>query len=322
MDDFFDRKELIILKITVLDAKTLGDDLELSQISSLGDTAVYDTTDIGEVSERVSDSDVIVVNKIKLGEHNLSGAEKLKLICVTATGYDNIDIEYCKARNIAVCNVVGYSTQSVAQVTLAMVLSLYTHIEEYKAYTADGLYTKNKVQNHLKPVFHEIYGKTWGIIGYGNIGKQVARTAEAIGCQVLPYSRSLGMDIDDILKKSDIVSVHLPLNEDTKGLLDRKRIALMKKDAIFINVARGAVADELALTEAIENGSIAGLGVDVYSTEPFDEKHPYNRIKSMPNVCLTPHMAWGAYEARMRCIGEIAENIKVFFNGGMHNRIV
>ena len=310
------------MKITVLDAKTLGSDIDLSVFDEIGETTVYTSTDINEVEERVSECDVIVVNKIKLGEHNLAKADHLKLICVTATGYDNIDLEYCKSRNIAVCNVVGYSTQCVAQVTLSMVLYLYTHLGEYRKYVNDGLYTKNKVQNHLEPVFHELYGKTWAVIGYGNIGKQVARVAEAMGCRVLAYSRSLGTDLDEILKQADIVSVHLPLNDGTRGLISRERIALMKDNAVFVNVARGAVADEEALAEAIEVGKLGGLGIDVYSTEPFDENHCYNRIKYLPNVCLTPHMAWGAYEARVRCVDEICENIRVFFDGGERNRVV
>lgn len=310
------------MKITVLDAKTLGSDIDLSVFDEIGETTVYTSTDINEVEERVRECDVIVVNKIKLGEHNLAKADHLKLICVTATGYDNIDLEYCKSRNIAVCNVVGYSTQCVAQVTLSMVLYLYTHLEEYRKYVNDGLYTKNKVQNHLEPVFHELYGKTWAVIGYGNIGKQVARVAEAMGCRVLAYSRSLGTDLDEILKQADIVSVHLPLNDGTRGLISREKIALMKDNAVFVNVARGAVANEEALAGAIEVGKLGGLGIDVYATEPFDENHCYNRIKDLPNVCLTPHMAWGAYEARVRCVDEICENIRVFFDGGERNRVV
>ncbi len=310
------------MKITVLDAKTLGSDLDLSLFEKLGEVDIYMTTSAAEIEKRICDSEVVIVNKIKLGKHNLDKAQKLKLICVTATGYDNIDTQYCRNRGIAVCNVVGYSTHSVAQVTLSMVLSLYTHLGEYRKYVNDGLYTKNKVQNHLKPVFHELYGKTWAVIGYGNIGRRVAETARAIGCKVMPYSRSTGTNLDDILKCADIVSVHVPLNEGTHNLINRERIALMKNTAVFVNAARGAVADETALTEAVENGKLGGLGIDVYAVEPFDENHPYNRIKDYDNVCLTPHMAWGAYEARVRCVNEIYENIEVFCKGGSKNRIV
>lgn len=310
------------MKITVLDAKTLGSDLDLSLFEKLGKVDIYMTTSAAEIEKRICDSEVVIVNKIKLGKHNLDKAQKLKLICVTATGYDNIDTQYCRNRGIAVCNVVGYSTHSVAQVTLSMVLSLYTHLGEYRKYVNDGLYTKNKVQNHLKPVFHELYGKTWAVIGYGNIGKKVAETARAIGCKVMPYSRSTETNLDDILKCADIVSVHLPLNEGTHNLINRERIALMKNTAVFVNVARGAVTDEAALAEAVENGRLGGLGIDVYAVEPFNENHPYNRIKDYDNVCLTPHMAWGAYEARVRCVNEIYENIEVFCKGGSKNRIV
>lgn len=310
------------MKITVLDAKTLGSDLDLSLFENLGKVEIYMTTSAEQTAKRICDSEVVIVNKIKLGAHNLDSAKKLKLICVTATGYDNIDIDYCRQHNIAVCNVVGYSTQCVAQVTLSMVLSLYTHLGEYRKYVNDGLYTKNKVQNHLEPVFCELYGKTWAVIGYGNIGKKVAEVARAMGCCVVPYSKSIGNDLDDLLKSADIISVHLPLNEGTYNLINRERIALMKDTAVFVNVARGAVADEEALTEAVENGKLGGLGIDVYTTEPFDENHPYNRIKDYDNVCLTPHMAWGAYEARVRCVNEIYGNIESFYGGGNKNRIV
>ena len=310
------------MKIVVLDANTLGDDLDLSMFEKLGETAVNMTTSAEQVPERVHDAEVVIVNKVKLNESNLCGASNLKLICITATGFDNVDLDYCKANNIAVCNVVGYSTHSVAQVTLAMALSLYTHVGEYKRYVDSGEYTKSKVQNHLNPVFRELYGKTWGIIGYGNIGRQVAAAAKAMGCNIMPYSRSLGTDLDEVLRKSDIVSVHLPLNDGTRGLISREKIALMKNDAIFINVARGAVTDEEALAEAVENNKLGGLGIDVYAAEPFDENHAYNRILGRDNVCFTPHMAWGAYEARIRCMESIYENITAFYSGEKKNRLV
>lgn len=310
------------MKLTVLDSATLGDDLDLSVFEKFGKVDIYKSTNMENVEERITDTEVIIVNKIRLGKQNLDCAKKLKLICITATGFDNIDLDYCKERGIAVCNVVGYSTHSVAQVTLATALSLYTHLAEYKSYTDSGEYTKNKVQNHLKPVYNELYGKTWGIIGYGNIGKQVGIVAEAIGCRVMPYSRSIGNDLNEVLKSSDIISVHLPLNESTKNLINKEKISLIKKEAVFINVARGAVVDESALVQAVLDGKIGGLGVDVYSTEPFDENSAYNKILNRPDVCLTPHMAWGAYEARVRCIENICENIEAFFNGVRKNRLV
>jgi len=315
------------MKITLLDAKTLGDDLSFDILSSFGEVVVFDNTTPEEVENHVSDSDVLVVNKIKLGAQNLSRAYNLKLICIAATGYDNVDLEYCKENKIAVCNVVGYSTHSVAQVTLSMALSLATHIPEYTDFVNSGKYTESKTANRLVPVYHELYGKTWGVIGLGNIGKQVARVAESMGCKVIAFKKTPDSlydcrSLEYIFKNADIISVHLPLSSETRGIIDEKLIFSMKENAIFINVARGAVCDENALAEAIKQNKIAGLGIDVYSYEPFDEKHPYNSLLGMPNVCLTPHMAWGAYESRKRCLDEIAQNIQSFLDGDFKNRLV
>lgn len=313
------------MKITVLDGKTLGEDADLTPLG--GDLTIYGTTAPDEVSARVADCDVLVVNKIKLNGNNLDGAKNLKLICVSATGYDNIDTEHCKKRGIAVCNVKGYSTESVTQLTAAMALSLSVHLGEYTDFVRTGAYTKSGVANKLTPVYHELAGKTWGVVGLGNIGKRVAQVAQAFGCRVLAFKRTSTDEYDcvplaELMEKSDIISVHLPASAETAGIISRNMIARMKRTAIFINVARGAVVDEEALAEAVENGKIAGAGIDVYSCEPFGAEHCYNRIKDMDNVILTPHIAWGAYEARVRCIAEMRKNIDAFETGEMRNRIV
>lgn len=315
------------MKITLLDAKTLGNDISFDCISEIGEVVVFPTTSADDVEKNIADSDVIIINKIKLNETNLKGAKNLKQICIAATGYDNVDLEYCKKNGIAVCNVVGYSTHSVAQVTMAMALSLATHIPEYTEFVNNASYTKSGVANSLTPVYHELFGKTWGVIGLGNIGKQVARVAESLGCKVIAYKRTPDCDYDCrdlsyVCKNSDIISVHLPLSDKTMGLIDENYISMMKKDAIFINVARGAVTDEKALAKAVLDKKIGGLGVDVYSVEPFPENHPFTSLLSLPNVCLTPHMAWGAFEARNRCLNEIAKNIKAFLRGEKRNRLV
>jgi len=315
------------MKIVFLDASTLGADIDLSLYEKYGELTVYQSTAQEEFADHVADSDVVIINKLKVGRHNLPACPSVKLICVTATGYDNIDIEYCKEKGIAVCNVVGYSTQNVAQLTVAMVLSLICHLGEYNRSVADGTYSRGTVANILTPVYHEIYGKTWGIVGYGNIGKQVAAVAKALGCKVIVHKRTEiegeeCVDIDTLCKESDIISVHTPLNDGTRGLISRERIAMMKNDAIFINVARGAVVDETALTDAVLNDKIGGIGVDVYSKEPFPTDHPYASIAGRDNVIFTPHMAWGSYEARVRCCDEIALNIESYINGGNRNRIV
>ena len=314
------------MKITVLDGATLGSDLDLSPLSQVGETDIYKTTLPEEVESRIATSDVVVINKVKLGAHNLENAKNLKLICLAATGYDNVDTEYCRKKGIAVCNVKGYSTNSVSQLTVLMVLSLITKLPEYTRSVEDMSYTKSGVQNRLEPIYHEIAGKTWGIVGYGDIGRQVGRVAEAMGCKTLvcrknPQPGDGCVDIDTLCKESDIITLHTPLNESTRHLIDKNRIDTMKDGVIIVNVARGAVTDEVAVADAIKNGKIGGFGTDVYSVEPMAADHPFAEIMHMDNGCLTPHMAWGAREARERCLDEVAENIKAFQCGARRNRI-
>ena len=313
------------MRITVLDAKTLGDDVDVKILGS--DVVAYDTTEESMVAERICDADVVVINKIKLNESNLKDAKNLKLICVAATGYDNIDTEYCKKRGIALCNVRGYSTQSVAQLTVSMALSLVMHQKEYNDFVRSGSYTKSGVANRLTPTYYEVDGKVWGIVGLGNIGKQVAKVAQAMGCEVLAFKRTPDenyncVSLAELMEKSDIISVHLPAGANTNGIISEEMIAKMKKNAVFVNVARGAVVDEEALTKAVLDDKILGVGIDVYSKEPFDENHCYNKIKDLDNVILTPHIAWGAYEARVRCLNEIKLNIESFTRGEDRNRVV
>ena len=314
------------MKLTVLDAATLGNDLNLQIFERFGDLTVYSATNADEIVSHLADADIAIVNKVKLRADTLAFLPKLKLICLAATGYDNVDLEYCRANGIAVCNVVGYSTQSVAQVTVAMALSLITHLEEYATAVRSGSYTREGIPNRLTPVYHEIAGKTWGIVGFGNIGKQVGTVAKALGCRVLVNKRTAitdwdCVDLETVCQQSDILSIHTPLNDSTRNLLDKTHIAMLKPNAIVINVARGAVTDEAALAKAIEEGRIGALGVDVYSTEPMPQNHPFQRILQKPNVCFTPHMAWGGYETRVRLMEEIAENIRCFLVGEKRNRV-
>lgn len=315
-----------MINAVVLDAATLGDDIDLSPLAAQADLTVYATTAPDEVAARIRDAQVVIINKVKLGEHNLAKASALKLICVAATGFDNIDITYCRSRGIGVCNVLGYSTDSVAQLTVAMVLELMLHLPTMCSYVRSGAYTASGVANRLTPPFRELAGKTWGIVGAGNIGKKVARIAEAFGCRVIVCRRKPdpdypAVDIDTLCREADIISVHTPLNAETRGLISRTRIAAMKPGVILVNVARGAVADEAALADALREGHIGGLGVDVYSVEPMPADHPLYAVRELPNVCLTPHMAWGAVEARQRCIGEMGENIRAFFAGEIRCRV-
>ena len=314
------------INIAVLDASTLGGDLSLKPLDAVGNVTVYQSLSGRELIEVLKNAEAVIVNKIKLNESNLKYAENLKLICVAATGYDNIDVEYCRIRGIGVCNVVGYSSNSVAQVTLAMALSLYTNIPQFTDFVKSGEYTKSGTANRLTPVYHEISGKTWGILGFGNIGRRTAHAAEALGCKIIVCARSEkpgfeNVGIDELCRRSDILSVHTPLTNDTFHIINRERLKLMKNTAILINVARGAVTDENALAEAVKKGEIGGIGIDVYDGEPLSETNPLYEIKDFDNVCLTPHMAWGAYEARVRCLNEMTENIKSFLCGGTRNRV-
>ncbi len=313
------------MRIAVLDAATLGE-LDLSPLCEVGDVQVYSQTRPEEIQQRLEGVETVIVNKIRLNESNLSGNRTLKLICVAATGYDNIDVRWCASHGIAVCNVVGYSTDSVAQLTVGMALYLVNRLGEYTRAVRDGSYTHGGIANRLTPVYHEIAGKTWGIAGYGHIGQKVGEVARALGCRVLAYKRSpaegvLCVDADTLCRESDLLSIHLPLNPETRGLISRERIALMKPEAIVINVARGAVADEAALAEALSAGRLGGLGIDVYTQEPFPEDHPFYAIRNHERVCFTPHMAWGAQEARERCLREMIENIRAFRRGERRCRV-
>ncbi|MBQ7950170.1 MAG: hydroxyacid dehydrogenase [Clostridia bacterium] len=315
------------MKISVLDVKTLGNDLDFSGIHKLGEVTVYDLTTQEQVIDRIKDAEVLILNKVKLNQENLPYAKKLKLICITATGFDNVNIDYCKAHGIAVCNVVGYSTDSVVQLTVSMAFSLATNLLSYDRYVKSGDYTESGIFNRVEPVFRELSALTWGVIGLGTIGTKVARIANTMGCRVLAYKRTpvkefQCVDLDTLCRESDIITVHTPLNDGTFRLINREQLAKMKESAILINVARGAVFDEEAVTEAVLNGKLGGLGVDVYSTEPMQQDSPYQKLLGRDNVLFTPHMAWGAYDARQRCINEIEENIKSFLSGGVRSRVV
>ncbi|MBQ9914572.1 MAG: hydroxyacid dehydrogenase [Clostridia bacterium] len=315
------------MNISILDIATLGDDLHFDAIHGLGTVTVYDITRQEDVIDRIADAEVLILNKVKLNKDNLPYAKKLKLICITATGFDNVDLDYCKAHGIAVCNVAGYSTDSVVQLTIAMAFSLATNLNTFDNYVKSGAYTNSGVFNCIKPVFREMSALTWGVVGLGNIGTKVADIAKAMGCRVLAYKRTPAeaypcVDIDTLCRESDIISIHTPLSDETYHLIDENRLSMMKDGAILINVARGAVVDEAAVTQAVLNGKLGGLGVDVYSTEPLQKDSPYQQILSSDNVIFTPHMAWGAIDSRQRCMDEVAKNIESFVGGGKRSRLV
>lgn len=315
------------MRVCVLDIQTMGNDLDFSGIQRLGEVTVYDLSKQEEVVQRIRDAEVLILNKVKLTKELLWYAKELKLICITATGYDNVDIDYCREHGIAVCNVVGYSTDSVVQLTVSMAFSLVTHLWSYDQYVKSGAYTQSGIFNRLTPVFREISALTWGVVGLGAIGSKVARIAGAMGCRVLAYKRTPVseyncVDLDTLCKESDIITVHVPLNEHTHHLIMEEQIAQMKPGVVLVNVARGAVCSEEAVAKAVLEGKIGGLGVDVYSVEPMQADNPYQKLLGHENVIFTPHMAWGAYDARQRCIYEVEENMKSFLSGGRRCRVV
>ena len=314
------------MKIVILDKKSLGDDTPLHVLNQFGEVISYDASTPDEAIERASDADVIVINKIKVTRSIIEASKNLKLICIFATGYDNIDVMAAKEHGVGVCNVPGYSTDSVTLFTVSTALALFSHLYEYNSFVRSGDYYRSGMPNRLTPVYHDLRGKTWGIIGYGNIGRSVGAVASAFGARVIvnkrtPVEDAECVDIDTLCRESDIITIHCPLNDQSRALINEDKLAKMKPNVILVNEARGAVIDEEAVTVAIKEGRIGGFGCDVYSTEPFGIDHPYNRIKDRVNVILTPHAAWGSYEARERCINIIAENITSFINGNTLNRV-
>lgn len=312
------------MRIVILDRASLGADTPIDKLRELGELSVYESSTPDEVLERVQDAEVIIINKIKVTKAVFDAARSLKLVCVFATGYDNIDIQAAKEHGVGVCNVPGYSSESVALFTAAKVAALYTHLLEYRNFVNSGEYTASGVPNRLVPVYHELYGKTWGIVGYGGIGKAVARIAKGLGARVLvnkrtPVEDAECVDVETLCKESDIITLHCPLNDGTRGLISKEKISLMKPSVIIVNEARGAVVVESDIRDAVLAGKIAGYGCDVYSSEPFSKDHPYSDIMKLDNVILTPHAAWGAYEARERCLNIIIENINSFIAGEFLN---
>lgn len=317
-------------KIVILDQKTLGDDIDISAFNNYGEVKINSLTSPGNVENEIKDAEVIILNKVILNESNLKNAKNLKLICLLATGYNNIDTEYCKKRGIAVCNVAGYSTKSVAQHTFAMVLSLIENINFYDNYIKNGSYAKSDTPTfHGKPYF-QLYQKTWGIIGLGDIGKEVAGLAEAFGCNIIYYSTSgnnnnktyKSYNLNELLIKSDIVSIHCPLNKDTENLITYKELSKMKKTAVIINAARGKIINETDLAKALKEKLIKGACIDVFENEPIKENCPLLNEDISDKLILTPHIAWASIESRNNLIKKVCKNIESFYNGGNLNRIV
>lgn len=314
------------MHIVVLDRASLGEDLSLAPLERFGSVTVYETTANEEAPARVRDADILIVNKVRITGEILDAAPRLSLICEFATGYDNISLPDAVSHGVAVTNVPAYSTESVALFTVATVLTLYTHLPLYSEYVRSGRYTASSVPNRLTPAYHEIAGKTWGIVGCGNIGGRVAEIAAALGARVIVNKRTEDarytcVDADTLCRESDIITLHCPLTEKTRHLIGRERIAMMKPSAILVNEARGDVVDATAVADALLAGRLGAFGSDVYSLEPLREDDPLYAVRLLENVLLTPHAAWGAYEARERCLSVICENITAYLDGKIKNRV-
>ena len=314
------------MNIVVLEQNSIGLDIDLTIYEEFGNVTYYGNT-VHEVAERIKDADIVIANKARLNEESMKDAPNVKLICEFATGYDNVDLEYCKKRGIAVANVVDYSTPAVAQHTFAMALYLLERLPYYDNYVKSGIYaSQDRFSNFDKP-FLELEGKRWGIVGLGNIGKKTAKIAKAFGCEVVYYSVTgknsnqeyKRVEFDELLETCDFISVHCPLSDLTKNLIDYSAMKKMKKTAILLNVARGPVINNADLYRALTEGEIYAAGLDVLEKEPITDENPLSKIKDSEKLIITPHMAWASTESRTRLAVEVYENIKAFLNGEKRN---
>ena len=317
------------MKIVVLEGDSVGKDMSWNAFERFGEVKVYEKAQQDEVKDAIRDADIIIPNKLIIDESVLAGSS-VKMVCEAATGYNNIDIAYCKEKGIRVTNVGGYSTDSVAQHTLALLLALYEKLSYYNEYVKNGTYSKSGMFGHIENYFHEIAGKTWGIVGLGAIGRKTAQLAEAFGAKVIYYSASGNhydvpyeqVNFDKLLSESDIISIHCPLNAKTEGLFDENAFAKMKKMAVLINVARGPVVSDEALANALKNNQIMAAGLDVFGKEPIPEDNPLLAIKDNNRLLMTPHVGWGTVEARSRLMEEMLLNIEAFVKNEQRNVIV
>lgn len=310
------------MKIVFLDAKSIGEDIDLSGYKALGEVIKYDFSSPEEVPDRVRDADVIILNKVTINEKTIGTARHLKLVCVTATGTNNLDKDYLDSRGIAWRNVASYSTESVAQHTFAMLFYLLEKLNYYDTYVKQERYVNDKMFTHFAEHFHELHSMTWGIIGLGNIGRRVSEIARAFGATVIYTSPSgapaqegyTQVPLDTLLTQSDIISVHAPLTEFTEGLIDADAFSKMKPNCIFLNLGRGPIVCEEALAEALKNNKIAAAGLDVLAAEPMSPDSPLLPIKDSRRLLITPHIAWASVEARQRLMQIILKQIQDFFS--------
>lgn len=308
------------MNIVFLDADTIGSDIDLTVFKKLGDVTCYGFSTPQEMRERAADADILVLNKMPANETTLDKASRLKLICVAATGTNNLDKAYLEKRGIAWRNVAGYSTECVTQHTFALLFYLLEKLPYYDSFVKSGSYAGSTAFTHFTNIFHEIHGMTWGIIGLGAIGQRVAQIASMFGCQVIYYSTTgknnqpqyERTSLEELLSRSDIISVHAPLTEQTEGLIDKKAFHQMKKSAIFLNLGRGPIVVEQDLADALNAGELAAAGLDVLCEEPMRADSPLLSIQDSGRLIITPHIAWAGAETRRRLTDTIWHQIEDF----------
>jgi lactate dehydrogenase-like 2-hydroxyacid dehydrogenase len=306
--------------LCILDAETLGDVDFNVEFGEFGKLTVYDRTSPDETISRLQEVDIVITNKVLISKEVIDACQRLKLICVSATGTNNVDLDYAAGKNIPVMNVAGYSTNSVAQFTFASLFYLTHQLHYYDTFVKEGSYEKSTIFTHIHHNFNELEGKVFGIIGLGNIGRKVAQIAEAFGARVIYYSTSgknsttdyKKVDLETLFKQSDVISIHCPLNEQTQNLIGSQQLNAAKKNLILINMGRGGIVNEQDLAEAIDDELIAGAITDVLTQEPVHPKNPLLHVKKKDALLITPHIAWASVEARKLLIQKIRENLFSF----------
>lgn len=304
------------MKIVILDRATLGFDISVDIFSKFGEVVSYDMTKNDETKQRIEDADIVLTNKVVIGRNEMDDS-RVKLICITATGMNNVDLEYAKQKNIQVKNVAGYSTSSVVQVAFSMIFQIVTKLNYYKNYVDEGNWQKSNIFTHIDKPFFELDNKRVGVIGLGEIGRDFAKKASAFNCEVVYYSTSgknsngdyMQVSLDELLKTSDIISIHAPLNENTKNLLTYENMKNIKEGAILLNLGRGGIINESDLAKIIDEKEIY-CGIDVVSVEPILEENPLLKVSNKNRLLLTPHIGWASVEARNRLVKMVAKNIE------------
>jgi len=317
------------MKIVLLDQKSLGEKLYYDKLESIGSVTYYDHTNQEQIIERCAEAEVVITNKGYFDKETINALNHLKLICMTGTGYDKIDIQAAKAKGIGVCNVLDYCSNSVAQHTLALVLQLLNHMNYYSDYVKSGKYIEDDAFTHYEVQINEIAQMTWGIVGMGSIGSKVAKIAEAMGAKVIYYSTSgknqqdayKRVDFNELLTRSDIITIHAPLNDQTRNLFNEEVFAKMKKKAVLVNVGRGDIVNEAALVTALNQKRIAGAALDVLSKEPMGKDSAFIPILKDMRLIITPHVAWASMTARQKVIDEVALNITEYVKGNKYQRV-